>query len=155
MKNLRNIAVLFLAFWMMLSSGGFALFSHHCACSGEAHTSMLFEQTCAHQHPGPDNAGSCCALPEQDTGHHCPSLDGEACCESNALLFLKTSDFTTATAKEVKTPVRLLPATRVAEIVLPLAEEQATEYELPPPLLSLHLRKHILLFSGAFHSALS
>lgn len=155
MKSVKNTAVLFLAFWMMLSSGGFALFSHHCSCSGEAHISMLFEQTCTHQPTTHNDSGSCCALPGKDAGNHCPSLDGKPCCDSKAFLFLKTSDFTTASVKDVKVPVRLLPATQIAEIVLPPAEEEGMPYTLPPPLLSEHLRKQILLFNGAFHSALS
>jgi hypothetical protein len=71
------------------------------------------------------------------------------------LFFLKTSDFTTASVKDAKVPVRLLPATQTAEIRLALTEEDEMQGELPPILLSVHLRKTILLFNGAFHSALS
>ena len=152
---LRHISLLALAAWMALASGGMSFFDHVCQCNGQEHFSLTSHHACPH-HTTSDADGSdhhsCCTGPDQGAST-CPAGQGDGCCNTRQVIFLKTSDYTAPAGPSVQLQASELPAQPAPQAASGPLVVYSTNRVLPPP--DIFQRKHYLLRSGAYHSALS
>lgn len=158
LKMIRNTTIILLAAWMIMASGGFALYANHCSCTGDAEVSLLIDQYCQQNNQDDANdapkADACCSIPVEEES--CCTAHGEkSCCDSEALVFFKTSEYTATAVSDVKPLLIEIPAIQnLLQDEFSLAE-LVTKKEHFLPLFKPPVRKTFLLYCGAFHSALS
>lgn len=151
--------ILFAA-WMILASGGYALFEQICHCTGNTDITLTAAHHChtdkAIAADREDHKGSCCAHDAQES-IACALPEDEGCCRTEKLVFLKTDDFTSPQgAKESSLTVIELsgPDALVVNNDL-IFEEQFIFASVHGPPLIPDVRHIRLLYTGAFHSSLS
>lgn len=110
----RGLA-LFLAAWMVISTGGYSIYAHNCDCCGIEEISVLdFNDCCSHENTSQvcdiDSrmAKSCCAdvdTPKKETHEH--QCQSNGCCNISQNFFKLESSFDTARPYIVKSFVKL------------------------------------------------
>ena len=154
---LRNLLHILFASWIVIASGGYAIFEHHCHCTGTDDISLSHTHICKGHKSSleSETVHSCCQ--QENTGQEsCPVNAGDKCCDTETLLFLKTNEFTASGAILAQQPLGTdIPATVIASIQdLVSQPREVLANDSSPPLRSSN-RKSILLFSGSYHSFLS
>ncbi|HRY98919.1 MAG TPA: hypothetical protein P5550_07660 [Bacteroidales bacterium] len=151
--------ILFAA-WMILASGGIALFEHICHCSGDTDITLSSAHRCHGEQAMETDCcvveRPCCSLSEAD-GQACGLSKEKGCCETERLAFLKTDVFTPASWAKAK----LIPEYELAVVdrtscplLLPEKQEPILIPAHGPPLLP-DSRYFLLHSTAAFHSTLS
>jgi hypothetical protein len=151
--------ILFAA-WMILASGGYALFEQICHCTGNTDITLTATHHCQDEDM-PE--ASCCTevkhcCGESSAEEQACGLDEEkGCCETERLVVLKTDVFTPATWAKISLPTENELAglsSPLPSLTLVVEKELIITPAHGPPRLPDN-RHHLLLFTGAFHASLS
>ncbi|TVR78924.1 MAG: hypothetical protein EA412_07480 [Chitinophagaceae bacterium] len=91
MKIAQSISVLFLAFMLIFSTTGLAIYTHYCNAKNTATANLFQEAKCCGTSHSQHKAISCCS--ESETHDSTENISNQQCCEHNLNFVKVDSEF--------------------------------------------------------------